>query len=80
MLGTGLPVLALRYECVNELVIHDRNGLLFDNARQLSQLLDKVLSSHLLLQHLRKGAHDTFKEEWHSYWKRVASPSLCAHF
>lgn len=39
MFGCGLPVCALSYACIGELVSHEHNGLLFENSHQLAQQL-----------------------------------------
>lgn len=37
MYGCGLPVCALAYPCIGELVSHEHNGLLFATPEQLAQ-------------------------------------------
>lgn len=39
MFGCGLPVCALTYSCIGELVSHEHNGLLFATPEQLAQQL-----------------------------------------
>ena len=45
MLGSGLPVLALNYQSIEELVIPNINGELFNNTEELLYLLVKYLSN-----------------------------------
>ncbi|KAF8213724.1 beta-1,4-mannosyltransferase [Mycena galopus ATCC 62051] len=40
MFGCALPVCALDFECLDELVKHDKNGLVFQNASQLAQQIE----------------------------------------
>ena len=37
MFGCGLPVCALNYSCIGELVTHEHNGLLFATPEELAQ-------------------------------------------
>lgn len=76
MLGAGLPVLGLRYACIDELVKDGTNGLLFDNSEELSCCIRRVLKDDQELQILRKGAAESFEEEWLPYWETTALPTL----
>lgn len=46
MFGCGLPVCALGFACLDELVKDGTNGLVFHNAEQLAAQLESLLSSH----------------------------------
>ncbi|KZT68760.1 glycosyltransferase family 33 protein [Daedalea quercina L-15889] len=46
MFGCGLPVCALGFTCLDELVKDGINGLVFHNAEQLAAQLESLLSSH----------------------------------
>lgn len=45
MFGCGLPVCAVRYSCIGELVEHGRSGLLFDDAEGLAKHLCDLLAN-----------------------------------
>ncbi len=36
MFGAGIPVLGINYETLNELLKHNQNGLIFNNAEHLT--------------------------------------------
>lgn len=76
MLGAGLPVLGLRYACIDELVKDKTNGLLFDTSEELSDCIRRVLKDEQQLQRLRKGAAESFEEEWLSCWEKTVLPIL----
>lgn len=79
MLACGLPVLALRYNCIHELVKHASNGFLFDDADHLARLLRHLLIENpSMLPSLREGVRHTFTPDmqWETYWRRTALPTI----
>jgi len=44
MFGCGLPVCALNFACLGELIKDGENGLIFSNASELSQQFERLLS------------------------------------
>ncbi|RLN64633.1 hypothetical protein BBJ28_00014193, partial [Nothophytophthora sp. Chile5] len=46
MFGCGLPVCAVGFQCLNELVQHDRNGLVFETPQQLATQLFDLLEGY----------------------------------
>lgn len=83
MFGSGLPVLALNYECIGELVEEGRTGLLFSSSRQLSDQLQDLLrggSSKWSSGKLGKMREEVEEKEmalrWEENWDKVAWPVL----
>ena len=82
MFGSGLPVCALSYSCISELVEDQRTGLLFSDAEQLASQLSDLLEGFpaqpsALLQRLQAGVRT--KEQglrWNQNWDAVAWPVI----
>ncbi|CAH0487796.1 unnamed protein product [Peronospora farinosa] len=76
MFGCGLPVCAIGYKCLDELVKHDKNGLVFDSSEQLSTQLYNLLKGYptdtAQLNRLRSSLKTI--EHWPENWNRVAAP------
>ncbi len=82
MFGSGLPVCALSYSCIHELVTDDQTGLLFSNAAQLSQHLQQLLAGFPaapseLSQRSRLNVREREQSlRWEENWTDVAWPVL----
>lgn len=82
MFAAGIPVLAYRYECIgNELVHANQNGCLFENAEELSHQLQRLLCYHPhktpLYWKLKEGAKAEFdRKSWEQEWTFNAMPML----
>jgi beta-1,4-mannosyltransferase len=88
MFGCGLPVCALNFACLYELVKDGENGLVFDNAAQLAKQLESLFEefpSLARLSHLRTALrrfpdaeHPQSREsswsDWEENWNRVVKP------
>jgi len=65
MFGCGLPVCALDFDCLNELVKEKRNGYIFRDSSQLAKQLENLLagfpSNNTKLQELRDSFAETMK-------------------
>ena len=81
LFGTGVPVCALDYgACLAERVRHGENGLLFNNARQLADVLFDLFEAfpndQATLDRLRTGARRSARPTWDEGWTRDAKPVL----
>lgn len=81
MFGCGLPVCAVSYSCIKELVSVDKNGLLFSSS---SELADELLTLFKgfpnecdSLKVLKSGALDTgASSRWVTEWEEHAKPLI----
>jgi beta-1,4-mannosyltransferase len=80
MFGCGLPVCAVDYACLGELVVHGKNGLVFQSGPQLGAQLERVFGERnwRQLRSLADGAAGAFVDRWTARWTRVAQPVLAA--
>ena len=77
MIGAGLPLLSVKYSCIDELVQETYNGLLFDQAEDLAEILKKLLiTKELKIQKLRDGAQQSGEKKWETIWNESAKPVL----
>ncbi|KAI0791809.1 beta-1,4-mannosyltransferase [Abortiporus biennis] len=86
MFGCGLPVCALDFACLKELVKPDINGLVFQNADELADHLESLLAGFPqapLLQDLQKSLEaEKQNGQWTSWtenWNTVMRPILTHH-
>ncbi|GAB9471303.1 hypothetical protein Gpo141_00008520 [Globisporangium polare] len=81
MFGCGVPVCAVGFKCLDELVKHDKNGLIFDTsetlASQLFELLEGYPANSSKLNRLRAAL--TSVEHWPENWNRNAAPLFRKH-
>ncbi|KAG7090742.1 hypothetical protein E1B28_009832 [Marasmius oreades] len=87
MFGCGLPVCALNFRCLPELVKHGKNGLIFEDASQLAEQLEYLLLSfpkapHLisLTASLDKVTDSTTGDlqwcSWDAHWNSILKPLI----
>eukprot|EP00039_Didymoeca_costata_P006236 m.88560 g.88560 ORF g.88560 m.88560 type:complete len:452 (+) comp13173_c0_seq2:210-1565(+) len=78
MFGCGLPVCAIHFKCLGELVRHKKNGLVFHNsdelAQQFKELFQKFPSDTSDLDQYRKELESFRKNGWDENWNLIASP------
>ena len=77
MYAMGLPVCAYDYgPCLRELVDPNDTGLLFTDAAQLFEQLQRLLSDDMELDTFRQALAGRRTEDWDHHWGRVAGPAL----
>ncbi|CCK68595.1 chitobiosyldiphosphodolichol beta-1,4 mannosyltransferase KNAG_0B01470 [Huiozyma naganishii CBS 8797] len=69
MFGSGIPVIALNYPVLDELVKHDVNGLKFMDRRELHEALIFATKDRKILTALKEGARRESENRWNSSWK-----------
>ncbi|XP_071106885.1 chitobiosyldiphosphodolichol beta-mannosyltransferase-like [Haliotis cracherodii] len=78
MFGCGLPVCAVDFKCLPELVKHRENGLVFHDNEQLSDQLQDLLKgfpdNQSELRKLRNNVKSFQSVRWHDQWVRLALP------
>lgn len=80
LFGAGVPVCALEYGCIGELVVDGRTGALFSDAPGLARELDELLagfpaqSARLEAMRAHVGAWRALG--WGEHWRQVAAPVL----
>ncbi|KAH3860806.1 hypothetical protein DPMN_023730 [Dreissena polymorpha] len=78
MFGCGLPVCAINFNCLDELVHHNKNGLIFNDsselAHQIMDLLQGFPDKSKKLDTLRKNLTAFQSSRWHDNWIKVALP------
>ena len=84
MFGCGLPVCAVGFACLDELVTHNANGLVFESSSQLSTQLHTLLAptdeAAASLKRLQDGVRltEARRPRWAENWQAVAAPLLLA--
>jgi len=86
MFGCALPVCALSYSCIEELVKDGHNGLLFSTPSELADGLATALRGFPaagvdregagVLARLKRGAEASSRARWHENWKKTALPVI----
>ncbi|XP_071797701.1 chitobiosyldiphosphodolichol beta-mannosyltransferase-like [Asterias amurensis] len=80
MFGSGLPVCAINFQCLGELVKHKENGLVFNDAQELSQQLQELLqgfpSQQERLKSFRANLQSFQTERWEENWIKTVRPIL----
>ena len=75
MFGTGVPVAAIRYKSVWELVKEGGNGVTFETEKELMAVLVRLFDPRKKeLEILKNGAMEETKNRWDENWDKVAAP------
>ncbi|XP_062309603.1 chitobiosyldiphosphodolichol beta-mannosyltransferase isoform X1 [Osmerus eperlanus] len=82
MFGCCLPVCAIHFRCLHELVKHEENGLIFKNSWELAQQLKSLLSdfpgTESRLGFFRKNLRASGGTRWDENWDKNVLPLLKA--
>ncbi|XP_063082512.1 chitobiosyldiphosphodolichol beta-mannosyltransferase isoform X2 [Cavia porcellus] len=78
MFGCCLPVCAVNFKCLHELVKHGENGLVFEDAEELASQLQMLLSKFPdpagKLNQFRKNLRESEQLRWDESWQRTVLP------
>ncbi|KAH0792028.1 chitobiosyldiphosphodolichol beta-mannosyltransferase-like [Histomonas meleagridis] len=69
MIGAGLPLLSIEYQSIRELVEEGENGLLFNDGKELSEIIRKLfVSNEISIEGLREGSIKSGRKKWTEEW------------
>ncbi|CAI4055468.1 hypothetical protein SKDZ_02G2160 [Saccharomyces kudriavzevii ZP591] len=71
MFGSGLPVIAMNYPVLDELVQHNVNGLKFVDRRELHESLIFAMKDDDLYKNLKKNVAQETENRWQFNWERT---------
>ncbi|KAL7270464.1 mannosyltransferase [Rhizina undulata] len=75
LFGTGVPVAAVGFEAVGELVKDGENGVVFEHGDQLGEVLERVFDpASKELERLKMGAMRETSSRWDENWDAIAAP------
>ncbi|XP_064170731.1 chitobiosyldiphosphodolichol beta-mannosyltransferase [Anguilla rostrata] len=82
MFGCCLPVCAIHFQCLHELVKHEENGLIFKDSQELAEQLKTLLSefpgTEGRLARFRRNLRTNEQLRWDESWDRTVLPLLAA--
>ena len=79
MFGASLPVLAMAYDVIHELVDEGVNGALFRDASSLASSLEKCFSAkNTYLSALKRGAEISGARTWNDNWRATVAPAFAS--
>ncbi|KAH8550794.1 beta-1,4-mannosyltransferase-like protein [Umbelopsis sp. PMI_123] len=71
MYGSGLPVCAVSFDCLDELVHHGVNGMVFNSSSELADEFEELfVKNRIKLQELANNVQDEYRDQsWENQWK-----------
>ena len=78
MFGCGIPVCAVAFRCLHELVHHGKNGYIFENSAQLARQLGSIFKDFPHSGELATLAKGVSTTRLHENWIENALPTLQA--
>ncbi|ROL28006.1 Chitobiosyldiphosphodolichol beta-mannosyltransferase [Anabarilius grahami] len=83
MFGCCLPVCAIHFKCLHELVKHEENGLIFKDSSELSEQLKLLFSDFPgdqgKLGIFRKNLRESGQQRWDENWDHNVLPLIKEH-
>ncbi|TTJ38835.1 Chitobiosyldiphosphodolichol beta-mannosyltransferase [Bagarius yarrelli] len=83
MFGCCLPVCAIHFQCLDELVRHEENGLIFNSADELAQQLKLLFldfpNDHGKLGVFRRNLRESAEQRWDENWDQNILPLFKEH-
>ncbi|KAM8934182.1 chitobiosyldiphosphodolichol beta-mannosyltransferase [Pelodytes ibericus] len=80
MFGCCLPVCAVNFKCLHELVKHEENGFVFEDSRELSEqlqiLFSDLKSNSSKLKQFRKNLRESKQMRWDESWDQTVLPVI----
>ncbi|NWY73721.1 ALG1 mannosyltransferase, partial [Erithacus rubecula] len=80
MFGCCLPVCAIHFECLHELVKHNENGLIFRDSQELAEQLKMLFLDFPTLEgklhHFRENLRASRQLRWDQSWDQTVLPLL----
>jgi len=74
LFGCGVPVCAIHFDAVDEVVIDGINGVIFKSSDELFRALMKLVSDDAELDRLRQGVRHLAWRSWTEEWDKLAKP------
>lgn len=79
MFGSGLPVIAMNYPVLDELVTHGVNGLKFIDRRELHESLIFIMKDKKTHEDLKRGVLEESDNRWDQNWYKAMTELKILH-